>query len=71
MPSVSRWVVGLAIALTMTASGCMRLQRPPGETIVDQELTINPAPSVTPPETVQPEPRPGFEQEPPKSDSPP
>jgi hypothetical protein len=51
------------IVLMIAASGCMRLTRPVGETIVDRELS-QPTPSVLPADTAQPETRPGFEQEP-------
>ena len=43
--------------------GCRTLANPVTETTVDQQLIAQPAPSPTPPEDVEDEPRSGFHQE--------
>ena len=61
-------IIGMACALSV--AGCQTTPPPATETIVDQELTTQSTPNAPPPETVQGEPRQGFEQESPKSQAP-
>ena len=60
----------LVAFLVIGASGCQTIRKPVSETDVDQALIVRPTPSTPPPETAPSEPRPGFEQEPPKSQNP-
>lgn len=53
-----------------STSGCQTLGKPISETDVDQALIVHPPPSTPPPEASSGEPRPGFEQESPKSQTP-
>ena len=60
----------LILGIVLGACGCQTLAKPASETQVDQELIAKPAPNIPQQEPVQHEPRPGFEQEPQKSQSP-
>ena len=60
-------IIGIVCALSIL--GC-QTTKPATETIVDQELTTQSTPNAPPTETVQGEPRQGFQQEPPRSQGP-
>ena len=62
--SVLLWCVAVSVC------GCQTLAKPTSETQVDRELVTHPAPRLPDQGPTQQEPRPGFEQEPPKSQSP-
>jgi hypothetical protein len=53
-------LIGCTVAVVL---GCQTLATPVTETTVDQQLIAQPAPSPTPPEDVEDEPRSGFHQE--------
>ena len=58
------------VAVLLSAAGCQTMRQPISEPGVDELLTIQPEPSVPPPETTQHDARPDFEQESPKAQSP-
>ena len=53
--------------IVSACAGCQTLAKPATETQVDQDLVTRPTPPITRQEPTQHEPRPGFDQEPPKS----
>ena len=67
---MKRWYVMAVLGLLLSACGCRTMHRPASETSVDQQLNTSPAPSEPLPNATANEPRPSFEQEPPKSQNP-
>lgn len=57
-------------AVLLGAAGCQTMRQPISEPAVDEVLTVQPEPSVPPPETTQSDVRPDFEQESPKAQAP-
>jgi len=58
--AASRLLISCALLAVL---GCRTLAKPVTETTVDQQLIAQPAPSPTPPEDAEDEPRSGFHQE--------